>query len=141
VEEQYYIVFPLIVLALRRFGPRAILGTIAALALASLAASAALDQVDPIGDFFLLPTRLWELLLGVLATEARLPLLSWRLGREILAGLGLILALAPIVLLGYGATLPASLCCRHASARPCCWWRACMAPRPHLARWRCRRSP
>ncbi|WP_119290992.1 acyltransferase family protein [Azohydromonas sediminis] len=66
VEEQYYLLFPLLLLAVWRQGMRRVAITIGILALASLAlAQWALDRY-PAAAFFLLPSRLWELALGAL---------------------------------------------------------------------------
>lgn len=66
VEEQYYLLFPLLVLAVWPRGRRWVAATIATLALVSLAlAQWALDR-HASAAFFLLPSRLWELGLGAL---------------------------------------------------------------------------
>jgi len=98
VEEQYYIVFPLLMLAIRRFGRSAMHLTIATVALASLIASAVLIRSDPTATFYLLPTRVWELLLGVLAVETHLRALDKRRTREWVASAGLLLIAVPILL-------------------------------------------
>ena len=66
VEEQFYLLFPLLLAAgHRRF--RHICGPILlAVALVSLALNLALLPIAPSATFFLLPTRLWELLAGAL---------------------------------------------------------------------------
>lgn len=64
VEEQFYLLFPLGVMLLRRVAPRAIGTTLAALALASLALAHWGTTRAPVAAFYLLPTRGWELLLG-----------------------------------------------------------------------------
>jgi peptidoglycan/LPS O-acetylase OafA/YrhL len=64
VEEQFYLLFPLILLLSWRLGPRWPVSVATTLLFASLAA--AQWAPDPIAKFFLLPTRAWELLIGVL---------------------------------------------------------------------------
>ena len=66
VEEQYYILFPLMVLVLWRFGIRRMGWVIAAAALASLGLSELGWRMQPTANFYLLPTRAWELLAGSL---------------------------------------------------------------------------
>ena len=66
VEEQYYILFPLMVLVLWRFGVRRMGWVIAAAALASLGLSELGWRMQPTANFYLLPTRAWELLAGSL---------------------------------------------------------------------------
>jgi peptidoglycan/LPS O-acetylase OafA/YrhL len=66
VEEQYYLLFPLLILTVWRCGIRRLAQTIAILALVSLLlAQWGLDR-HPAAAFFLLPSRLWELALGAL---------------------------------------------------------------------------
>jgi peptidoglycan/LPS O-acetylase OafA/YrhL len=66
VEEQYYLLFPLLMLGTWRFGRRAV----ALLVLTAGAASLALAQrnafANPDAGYFLLPSRAWELALGAL---------------------------------------------------------------------------
>lgn len=66
VEEQYYLLFPLFVLALWRFGRRWIAGSLLIIAVLSLAAAHWGAYHKPIATFYLLPTRGWELLAGAL---------------------------------------------------------------------------
>jgi len=70
VEEQYYIVFPWLVVACHRFGPRVLAGVVAATAVVSLGASEWASWTHPIGNFYLAPTRAWELALGALLAIA-----------------------------------------------------------------------
>lgn len=64
VEEQFYIVFPLFLLAVARFGRVVLLGAILFIALISLLLSEWASRYAPSGNFFLAPTRAWELLAG-----------------------------------------------------------------------------
>jgi peptidoglycan/LPS O-acetylase OafA/YrhL len=66
VEEQFYLLFPFVLLALRKAGPRTTLTVLGALALASLVVSAVVTANAPVAAFYLLPTRAWELCAGVL---------------------------------------------------------------------------
>ncbi|MEM7670638.1 MAG: acyltransferase, partial [Pseudomonadota bacterium] len=62
VEEQYYILFPLLLMLVWRRGrvfPVLLIGAIFA---ASLAASEVMWRIAPDANFYLLPTRAWELL-------------------------------------------------------------------------------
>lgn len=73
VEEQFYLLFPvLLAIGYRRF-PGSCRPVALAVALASFALSVALLPAAPAATFFLLPTRLWELMLGVLLALYRLP--------------------------------------------------------------------
>lgn len=66
VEEQYYLFFPLLIVLLWRFGNRVICWTLLALGAASLLTAQLLSGVYPSANFYLLPSRLWELLIGSL---------------------------------------------------------------------------
>ncbi|MCM8557606.1 acyltransferase family protein [Sphingomicrobium sediminis] len=64
VEEQFYVIFPIALLALWRFGPKRVGWTLLGIALASLAYSEWLQPRDGSANFFLAPSRAWELLAG-----------------------------------------------------------------------------
>ena len=64
VEEQYYLLFPLLLMAVWKGGRRWVQGTLVVGALASLALAVWGVGRAPSAAFFLLPTRAWELLLG-----------------------------------------------------------------------------
>ncbi|MDK3019061.1 acyltransferase family protein [Pseudodonghicola flavimaris] len=67
VEEQYYIIVPVFLLLLWRFG-RAFLGLAFAIVfLASLGLAEVLSKTAPTAAFYLLPSRAWELALGAFA--------------------------------------------------------------------------
>jgi len=66
VEEQFYLIFPLIVLALVRLPERRRIGVLAVLSLLSFAGSIVLTHVNQKAAFYLIPTRAWELGLGAL---------------------------------------------------------------------------
>jgi peptidoglycan/LPS O-acetylase OafA/YrhL len=70
VEEQFYILHPLVLAAAFRLGRRRCLAVLAALALASLAASILLLDRRPMTVFYLLPCRAWEMLLGAIVAVA-----------------------------------------------------------------------
>jgi peptidoglycan/LPS O-acetylase OafA/YrhL len=90
VEEQFYIVHPIILLFLVRFARKRLKLVLAATAVASLCLSHYLSAAYPSFNFYWLPTRAWELLAGSLCAVT--PLKNRRgfnmLG---LAGLGLLL--------------------------------------------------
>ncbi|MCG9729206.1 acyltransferase [Shewanella sp. Isolate13] len=67
VEEQYYIFFPLLLMALWGRGKRLILGALALIFLLSLSLAQWAAFNAPTANFYLLPTRGWELLIGVFA--------------------------------------------------------------------------
>lgn len=66
VEEQYYLVFPLFLALAWRFGRRKTFWTITVVALVSLGLSEIAWRIKPSANFYLAPTRVWELLAGSL---------------------------------------------------------------------------
>jgi peptidoglycan/LPS O-acetylase OafA/YrhL len=66
VEEQFYLLFPVVLLALHRRSRRLVVSALGFLAAASLLASMVVTRTDPAAAFYLLPTRAWQLLLGAI---------------------------------------------------------------------------
>jgi peptidoglycan/LPS O-acetylase OafA/YrhL len=66
LEEQFYLVLPPLLILLCRFGKNLQLATISALLAASFLLCVGATPFFRSASFFLLPTRMWELLLGVL---------------------------------------------------------------------------
>ena len=81
VEEQYYLVFPWLLIALARYAPTrpttARIWLIGTLFLASLSLSAWYVHTAPSATFFLLPHRFWELLTGSALAVAVLQRPHW----------------------------------------------------------------
>ena len=73
IEEQFYIVFPLLLSLAIGLGRRVWVGLIAVLFLLSLAASIWVTNVDADAAFYLAPMRVWELMLGALLAARLLP--------------------------------------------------------------------
>ena len=67
VEEQYYLLYPPLLMLLWRLGKRHITGFFIVLTAISLAAAQWGSEYHPQAAFYLLPARMWELLLGALA--------------------------------------------------------------------------
>ncbi|MDH0645567.1 acyltransferase [Pseudomonas sp. GD03858] len=95
VEEQYYIIFPLIILALWKTGTRSLTMLLCALLVMSLAFSVWLYGKDQTGAFYLLPARAWEILTGALIAMIGWKPTSSRL-TSIMSALGLVLVLVSI---------------------------------------------
>ena len=98
VEEQFYIVLPLILLLLARW-PRLCLAALVCMFTASLGLSVLITPTNQPATFFLFPFRAWELLAGVL-------LAIWGHGRAqdwdahpALSWIGLVLIIGGIVLI------------------------------------------
>lgn len=75
VEEQFYLVWPLLLLLVLRRGPARLRAAIAGLGLLSFALAEGLMASDPEAAFYLMPARFWELAAGglVAAVPARRP--------------------------------------------------------------------
>ncbi len=94
VEEQFYIAFPLILMALRGASQRTLALLIAALSLASLVLAELVARSYPMAAFYLIPFRAWELGAGALVA---LTFGAGRVQQRALAELGGVLGLGLIV--------------------------------------------
>lgn len=96
VEEQFYLVFPFLPLLIAHSKwKRLLLPIMIATALISLAVSATAVKTNPAAAFYLLPSRWWELMVGVLASQVRGDWLKSRMLARMFgaaAGLGMIAA-------------------------------------------------
>ena len=108
VEEQYYLILPLALTMLWRFGLKRLFWCIVAAAAASLMLAEYGWRFHPDANFYLMPSRAWELLAGALIAFAgiRKPLHErvnfWQRQLLALVGLGLIVA----VLFTFTASTP-----------------------------------
>jgi len=125
VEEQFYLLYPLLLLAALRWGRRFAPWWVAGLAVLSFAANLAWVGSKPGLVFYMTPTRAWELLLGALLTW--LPPLRARTAAELLGLAGALLVAAAVALYrddipfpGAFALLPTlgAACLIHAGSRP-----------------------
>jgi peptidoglycan/LPS O-acetylase OafA/YrhL len=96
VEEQFYLLFPLVLTALGQIKRRYLLTVLVSIALLSFAAGVYGTYRYPSASFFLLPTRAWELLAGSLLVfipkTMRLPKAANEVGASL--GIGAILLAA-----------------------------------------------
>jgi peptidoglycan/LPS O-acetylase OafA/YrhL len=107
VEEQYYILFPLFLLAMFRFGLKKSFWAVAILFAVSLA-TALLKSDDPDVNFFFTPSRAWELMAGALcALLTRGASLEERFSVQKRQGLSLLgLLLIFVAIFGFEANTP-----------------------------------
>lgn len=92
VEEQFYILFPIFLVAVRRFFPRRLRAAVVILFFSSLAISAVMVHYESVTAFYMPYTRAWELLMGTLVALGMFPRLHSYLVRNLatLAGIGMI---------------------------------------------------
>ena len=102
VEEQFYVLFPVTLLFLWRLGTRWLFAVVVTVAVASLALAEYWQPWDASAAFYLLPTRAWELSIGVLC--ALFLFKRGQLKNEALSALGLVLIATSVVL--YDQTVP-----------------------------------
>ena len=124
VEEQYYVVFPLFLMLLWRLGRWRVFAVLAAVALASLALSQWAAHHAPAANFYLAPTRAWEIFAGSLCA-------LWQFDRpqrssELLAALGLVLVLTAVFAFDEATPSPRSTPWFRWSAPP---WSSCSRDR------------
>jgi len=97
VEEQFYVVLPLMIWGFIRLGlSRHLIWLFAVFGLLSLGLAQWLVGRDPVAAFYLLPTRAWELLLGSVLAASK----PWKLSRnqaEMLAWAGVLMVAVSIV--------------------------------------------
>lgn len=105
VEEQFYLIFPLIVLGLHKIlkSTKSLAVAFSILFIISLGASAHYVDYKPMKAFFLLPFRAWGLLLGSMLAIVRLPAANNKVGNLLgVGGLSMIL----IGMLSFGKETP-----------------------------------
>jgi peptidoglycan/LPS O-acetylase OafA/YrhL len=98
VEEQFYLLFPMGLLLLRRFAKRYEVRLLLLAIGASFAFSIWGSFHEPVATFYMLAPRAWELLLGAVLAVSSVPPLNHRLMRELTGGVGL-------ALVGYALTM------------------------------------
>lgn len=106
VEEQFYILFPPLLLLLVRFVPRRINLILLGLAILSLFGAQRALSSTPESAFYLVHLRAWELLSGALLATGLLPAHRWQWLRELSALLGLLLILGSVFLLNKSTAFP-----------------------------------
>ena len=103
VEEQFYFLYPLLIVGLWRFARRMLLPILMVILVASLLATVVMAEQAPGANFYLLPTRAWELLAGAVVA-----LTAWRpaKGAGWLATAGLVAILVSFVLIDTSTPIP-----------------------------------
>ena len=106
VEEQFYLLYPLLLWSLRGLSRQRLAQVIAGLALASFAVGGWLVTTYPSAAFFLLPARIWELSLGALVALGAVPTIANRSIRATLCILAIAVIAASCVAISSGWPFP-----------------------------------
>jgi peptidoglycan/LPS O-acetylase OafA/YrhL len=110
VEEQFYLFFPLILLLFRKFRDSSLLVLLITISLLSLGVSEYAAKYHPNANFYLLPTRSWELGVGaILAISSSLWSAKKGFTAEILSCIGLIMVFFSIFLFDETVLMPSSI--------------------------------
>ena len=106
VEEQYYIVFPLFLMLVWRFGKPFIIVSLVIIFVLSLGLAEWASHNKPWAAFFLLPMRGWELMLGAFCAFGlqRFSTERFRLAAQILSALGI--CMIAVAVFTYDAKTP-----------------------------------
>lgn len=99
VEEQFYIVFPLLLVGINRFARQHVVPILAGMLVASFAASIWMVYRKPDDAFYLIEFRAWELLLGALLAFDAIPRPTSSAVRARMASIGV--ALIAVAVFGF----------------------------------------
>lgn len=112
VEEQYYVVFPLILIVLYRFIRRYLIHCLAFILILSLLLSQWAAFNKPTANYYLLPMRAWELLIGSIVALLQYSEVWCRIHKRLagyagkLSMLGLVLIVIPMFLYDENTRFP-----------------------------------
>lgn len=107
VEEQFYVIFPLLLIVTWRFGKRPVIIIVACISAVSLAAAILTTAASPIAAFYLPFSRVWELGMGVLLALGALSVKRVSIGvQEASAAAGLLLIGLSILLVDKNTAFP-----------------------------------
>ncbi len=106
VEEQFYVLFPLLLIGMDRYTRRAATWPTIGFAGLSFALSLALIRIDGSANYYLLPSRAWELLVGSIVAFDVLPHIRHK-AKETIAAIGLAMVCLSAVLLTGDSVFPA----------------------------------
>ena len=104
VEEQFYLLFPLALILLARFGNKATVAVLTVTAFASLVWSEVLVRTQSDAAYYPLAPRGFELLIGSLLAFGSVPEIKTQKAREVLSAFGLLAILIPTF--AYNKTTP-----------------------------------
>lgn len=106
VEEQFYVVFPVVAWLCGRMSAKGLFILFGALTVASLVAAASYIETDNSAVFYLYPFRAWEMFFGTLLATGFIPALRSVIWNNVLAALGLIMLLGSTFLYDESTLFP-----------------------------------
>jgi peptidoglycan/LPS O-acetylase OafA/YrhL len=106
VEEQFYVVFPIIIYLIRDFSNKARILLLCAATLASLLYSIWMVSIDSAAAFFLVQFRAWELLIGSLLAINAVPNLVRQWQAELVGVGGILLIVVSVILISPNTPFP-----------------------------------
>lgn len=106
VEEQFYLIFPALLLLLFRRAGKWLNACLLLLAVASFCLNIWATYHKPIAAFYLFVPRAWELLMGALLATRAVPLLRSRVTQEVAGVLGLGLVVTAVFALSQATPFP-----------------------------------
>jgi len=106
IEEQFYVVFPVLLLLANRFFGRHLVAGVAAAGVLSFALCVACTAMQPETAFYLAPFRAWELALGSLAALGAIAPIRSAALRELAGAAGIGMIAWSIVSLSAGSSFP-----------------------------------
>jgi len=106
VEEQFYILFPVLLWWLWSRPNKIRRMTIAGMTLISFIVSVWATQTYPLANFYLLPMRAWELGLGILLAMGFIPKINKRIWSEIAAWFGFLAILYSVIFYNEATAFP-----------------------------------
>jgi len=110
VEEQYYIIFPILLILLRKIGITMQISVLILIFLLSFIFALYWNDTDPVAVFYLLPFRIWEILLGsFVAYYMYLNKFYLIRYKELLSNFGLILIIFSIFVINKNTVHPVLL--------------------------------
>jgi peptidoglycan/LPS O-acetylase OafA/YrhL len=107
VEEQFYLLYPLLLLVCFRYAKQHVVLALFVLSAMSLVAAEFLLHEHRVAVFFLSPFRAWELLTGAMIAFKAAPVLRSRHWREVAAAVGLLAIVIPAFLYDVNTAFPA----------------------------------
>jgi peptidoglycan/LPS O-acetylase OafA/YrhL len=106
VEEQFYLVFPIIIMFFARNVRHGTRRAIFGLAFLSFVACVGLQERRPEAMFYLAPFRMWELMAGALLTVTAIPVLRRQWLRDLASVTGLVLIVIAVLFIAPGRHFP-----------------------------------